>query len=652
MATLEDRAADAEFFSNAREAVSAGTENEILDLYAPLSHKHLFRRTTGGHTAPSWVPDVHRRRLSAYWILNGYRNNVSRWSRPRTDEAATERREYGDAELLVSRIVAGVLGDETEIIVDGANDELPDEPNLPERPEPAPDDADDIARRIAELRLARWTDEANRIVDEWDQAWQTQPALRDRQDWLRQWADDEHLAAKLVEGEGDTVGLGDGVYVLTWSTEKRRPRLEVFDPGFYFPVLPDDGSDFPPKVHLAWEYTVGQVTYVRRLTWELVPVAQVVANSIDVDSADFLADYEAAIDADVTLEVLDDGTVARRYPWQDNEEPASPLACVFSDASWRLDKVRNEGVVNLDPDEALYALTEDGQLARDLDLLIDFIPVLHTPNTPATREHFGTSSLMLVAQLLDDLSSNDTDLTDASELAALPLIYLAGGTTQDLLVRAGLIVNGAADGRMDVLDLAQSIPALRELNADRLDRLSVNGQVPAELVGRATDGADAMSGISRLIRLGPFRQLIEHLRLTRTPKRALMLKFVQRMAMVGGALDAGPVPAAQVVHGSYLPSDLSGVVEMVVSLLQAKAISRSTALRMLVGAGLEIDDAQAELGRIEMEDVAGAVMAADATNSDLVAAKRLGIDPGLLPAAAAPIAPTITVPPPDSGGGE
>ena len=50
--------------------------------------------------------------------------------------------------------------------------------------------------------------------------------------------------------------LGDGVYVITADVEKERPRLRLFDAGFYFPELdpnrPED--EFPRRVHIAWEY--------------------------------------------------------------------------------------------------------------------------------------------------------------------------------------------------------------------------------------------------------------------------------------------------------------------------------------------------------------------------------------------------------------
>lgn len=621
----------------------ATRDDLTIDQYAPLAHKTLFSH--GGRSlAPTWVPPDQRRRLDAYRILAAYRSNVARWFLPDLDPTAANRREYGDAELIVERVVAGVLGDELAIVVDGANDELPDEPPLPDRPDdPTQLDAetDEITRRVAQLRHDRWLEQANAIVDEWDAAWRAQPALRDRQEWLRQWADDEHLAAKLVEGEGDTVGLGDGVYVLTWSNAKRRPRLEVVDPGFYFPVIDEatEPGEFPRKVHLAWEFVDDQGdTWVRRRTWELVDVGQAIAARLDPSSADLAADYAAAVQAAPGVEVFTDDNgirrVGRRYPWQAAGDKPSTTTCLFSDARWRLSDA-GKPLHDLDPTKAVWETTEDGDVARDVDLRIDFVPVVHVPNTPASRLHFGAAVLLLVAQILDELSASDTDVCAAGALAALPVIALAdevGSTNKDRTVASGTVWKLGPNGRMDVLDLSTALPELRRNVDALLDRLSVNGKVPSELVGRTPDGADALSGISRLVKLGPFRQLVEHLRLTRTPKDALLLKFVQRLAQVGEVLDPGELPHAEIVRGSYLPHDLSGVIADVASLLTAHAISRQTGLAMLVDAGLSIEDAAAELDRISAEDTEGARNVADATGSELLAADRLGLD---LPEAAA-----------------
>jgi hypothetical protein len=73
-------------------------------------------------------------------------------------------------------------------------------------------------------------------------------------------------------------------------------------------------------------------------------------------------------------------------------------------------------------------------------------------------------------------------------------------------------------------------------------------------------------------------------------------------------------------------------------------------LQLLVDAGVDIGDLGEELERIEQKDVAAAVQVTDATGSEAVAARRLGVE---LPEPAPPVpvpAPTITLPGQDGGG--
>src|SRR5205807_1508934 len=137
---------------------------------------------------------------------------------------------------------------------------------------------------------------------------------------------DERFGLKLIETERNAIGLGDGVYVLGWSAKKKRPRLRVFDPGFYFPVLEDsDEDEFPSRVHMAWEAVQDErgnyvqvdpgqpspagrstpsVRRVRRITWELAP--------------------------------LPEGEAPRHYPWQDADDEPATVTCYMTDAVWEL----------------------------------------------------------------------------------------------------------------------------------------------------------------------------------------------------------------------------------------------------------------------------------------------------------------------------
>lgn len=618
-------------------------EDIILDVWSPLSFKDVVGDNRLGvlgqggifNLAPSWVPTVERRRLSAYKLLAAYRLNVARVMlnlhlgdadagpdgirRQLIDGKSQHgRREYGDAALIIDRMVAGVLGDSVEIVVDGADQPLPDEPDLPEQPDPLGPDADPIEKRIFDEQQRRYTEHAAAAVDAWIAQYRDHPALVARQEALRQWADDEGLVAKLVEVEEDAVGLGDGVLTISWSSVHRRPVVCVYDPGFYFPVLTDDDTD-PTKKHLAWEYmktdpeTGAQSKWVRRLTWELVPLDE-----------------------------------PRKLPWNPSDEP-SQVTCLFSDAEWRIEDIGSHKVTNLAPERAIYQTTEDGEEANQLDLGIDFIPLLHIPNTPATRTHWGQAAIAHVAQILDDLGGQDTDIRAAERLAAGPQVAVSGAVNigARLVVQPGNVFKLGENGTMSVLDLSQSLPQLYTGRKDLSDRLSEVAKVPPEVLGRVR-ASNQISGVALALSFGPFSQVIEKMRLVRQAKYRTLITYAARLFQYGGdeRFPAGVDMPAHLALGAYLPTDRKGVADTVVELVQAKALSRQTAVQMLVDAGYDIDDARHELDRIREDDTQGALQVAEATASEQLAADRLGVD---LPER--PVAPTIpTLKPPDDSG--
>lgn len=181
---------------------------------------------------------------------------------------------------------------------------------------------------------------------------------------------------------------------------------------------------------------------------------------------------------------------------------------------------------------------------------------------------------------------------------------------------------------MDMLDMSASIDKLYDL-ADRLtDRLLANIGAPREVMGRVDEST--ASGIHLLIKYAPWAQIIGAMRIAREPKMRLLLKMVQRLAQVAGVIDPGPTAVARVRYGNFLPMDRADAIDQVARALEAHAISTQTALRILVAAGVPVDDAGAEIARIYAEDTAAAKDLADATGSEQVAADRLGVD---LPAA-------------------
>lgn len=438
-----------------------------------------------------------------------------------------------------------------------------------------------------------------------------------RQQWLEDWALTERFQAKVMETERDAQKYGDGVYVLGSSPAKGRVRLRLYDPGFYFPELDPNAAEdeFPTRVHIAWEYErrdgTKTLNYVRRITWELMP--------------------------------LPDGTT-RDYAWNDRPSNA---ACYMTDATWLVDDLEGFDVERFPLSRATFALTDtsDGPVNVDhLDLMIDFIPVVHVPNTVEIKDHFGEALVTSVAQILDDLARADTDASKAAQLAGVPMVAAAGIATQDLKVRSGSVVGLGPTGSMHVLDLSAGLDAImRYVNALR-DRLNENARVPAEVVGRVTANQDR-SGIHLALSFGPMRSLIEEMRLVRSEKYPLLLKFLQRMSIAAGFLD-GDVLDAEVKFGSFLPTDQTGTIDRVLKLWEARLISRQTAIQTLVDEGIIDVDVAEELALAEADDFVGALALLEATGSDFDAVYEfLNRDRPADQPPEPPINPTIPLPP-------
>jgi hypothetical protein len=602
----------------------------VFDTWTAWSFKAQISegKTGGTQLAPTWVGEVHRRRLSAYTLCRAYIDNAARTAidlatdvvvseRQRSEGqadaqrsidagvATADRREYGDAALLVNAVADAVLGEDVAVVVPGAAEEPPTSPHLPPEPDPAPPEASVLAQRVAEVSLQRWTQAGERSIAQWIDDLAAYDAAVDRQEWLRRWAEDERLILKLIELEGDAVGLGDAVAVVGWSNEKGRPVVEIYDPGVYFPVIdPNSRDEYPRTVHLAWEYEQldadGKTrSYVRRITWRL-----------SNDNAE------------------------REYPWRPGQ--LSTTACRMTDATWRLeDLVQDRGVDGF-AGSARYLVNELNEEVRDLDIGVDFIPVVHIPNTPARKEHFGQSLIASVAQILDDLQSADTDAAAASRLAGSPMAHVGGSTAVSgtLAVAPGTVFTGG--DRMTVLDMSQPLRAVMERIDKLLDRLSVNSQVIAEALGRVKS-SDVPSGITVALMFGPMRRVVRKLRLVRGEKYPILLEFVQRFAQHGGTLSAGENPRAEVAFGSFLPYDQKGLVDMIVALLANKGVSRHTTLRWMAENGFDLENLSEELAQLQSEDFDSADKLALILGPE-EAADYLG--------RAAPAAPTIVLPPP------
>jgi hypothetical protein len=524
----------------------------LHDQWSPLSHVPDLGDGHDGTGRPqgiaTWVDDTDARRLMAYRILSAYVDNVRRYYLPQrmwsatvgelnefgrltnldTSASEAERiREYGHAGLVTDATRALVLGEDQTIVVS----------------DPA-QEGDTESTATAQVR-----------------------------DWLEAWATKERLTGKLLTGEETTITNGDGVYVLGWSTRAKRPRLRVYDPGFYFPDLtaadrPEyadwDDDDFPPVVHLAWETEQpDKRSILRRTTWRMVRLEQGVP-----------APWGGTREWTCVMEVIEVDTSRLKQGW------------------------------------TIYTIPTDGDsitvVKAATDLGVDFMPVIHIPNDEPGERHFGRSTLMRVAMILDDLMGADTDLSISSELSAPSPTVVTGAGSPTLDGGPGAQWNTPAGSSISQLDTSKSLDAQLKYSTRLLEMLSQNTRLAMVLLGRV-DISAAPSGYALELGFAPTAALVRELRNIRSVKYPLILRFAVRLTQANDAsqITAGATPDLSIDLGPALPADLPAAIDAVKALLPIRAISTATAVRMLTQAGLPIEDAAAEVGLIHAEALAG-----------------------------------------------
>ncbi|MFD3516347.1 hypothetical protein [Streptomyces sp. NPDC058657] len=587
----------------------------IVDRWSALNYKRAFADPADSRPSRdafpaarrTWVPREDQRRLASYTLFAAYGHNQA-WEVAAVQDAtdATSRREFGDPAMLVAAITSHMLGREQTITVPGAEDAEPADGTAP-----APG--------------AAWAATV--------------------QDQLREWARHEQLALRMQQNERKTVREGDGVYTLAWDGQKKRPRLAVVDPGFYFPDLPDtagDSSEYPERVHLAWEIdadplVAGDKRKLHRITFELGPIGTVTVS----DTTGPRPARVPAFDTDGQSPLMvpgdtydpDRGLISRSYPW--NDEP-STVTCYLTEAQWDLDDIKaNQDVHTLDYRYATFMTREDGQVLDHLDLHLDFIPVIHIPNSVPEDGHWGESSLAILMQLFDELQGADTDSSQASATTGSPMLGVVnpdakgsrrGSEPRKMKVQPGLVIEMGQGGNLLTVDTSPMLAELRNKTAELQDRLSVNARMPAVALG-TLDPTKAPSGFSIQLSYGPMDPLMDSMHLARDFKYALLLKMVQRLYKAGQHPDwTGPVVEAQMVWGTYKPTDKAATLEMVRGAVTDGVMSLETAVRLLTEVGFPIDDAGQEIERIQSRRFEQARFLADATGSSEAVADFLGID--------------------------
>ncbi|AJT63909.1 hypothetical protein T261_2225 [Streptomyces lydicus] len=303
-----------------------------------------------------------------------------------------------------------------------------------------------------------------------------------------------------------------------------------------------------------------------------------------------------------------DESVVRQYPW----EPGRPsrTTCYLTDAEWLLEDLkRGETLDRLPMDKAAFRVRPDGTDLNRLDLMIDFVPVIHITNTiPEGGEHWGRSAIARVLQGLDELAATDSDSSAASATTGTPIIGLAGarlpvdratGKPEQLKVEAGAVWQLGESGRMDVLDTSPQLAELRARVEHLLDRIASNSRITAAGLG-TLDASEVPSGYALKLALGPLDALVGAMRLAREHKYRLLLKFVQRLFQAGRVegWTAGESFAARLAWSPHTPTDRAAVLEEVVQAYGAGVLSLETAVRMLVDAGYPIENVSQEVARI------------------------------------------------------
>ncbi|WP_042174535.1 hypothetical protein [Streptomyces sp. NBRC 110035] len=582
--------------------IVSGLKRVTIDAWSWLNYKPIFADPRGmphrrafPEAKATWVPPEDERRLAAYKLLAAYDNNqAAELSEVMDGPEAREKREFGDPSMFVDAILAHVLGREQHITVPGA------------------DATDATGKPTAGVEAAE----------------RVQTLLRD-------WAEAELLAMRVQQTERKAVALGDGVYRLAWDPAKQRATVRAVDPGFYFPVLPEDGDgEFPERAHFAWELPEDPrrdlKPRIRRITYELGSIGPATAAGVDQDGRAVRAvrtmegpdgNLVPVVGQGDTVDP-DTGTVTRLYAW--NDQP-SYVTCYLTDATWNLEDLKGQvDVDSLPLDKAVFATRSDGEVLDHLDLLIDFIPVVHVPNTvPPAEEHWGQSSLAKVLQVFDELAGSDTDSARASATTGLPMIAISGvnDPRAQMDVGPGAMFKLGENGKLTAVDTSPALRELREHTHDLADRAAKVARLPAVALG-TMNPSQMPSGYALQLSLGPLDSLIASMRLARDHKYALLLKFVQRLHLAGQHPDWAGVQVlpAKLTFGPYTPTDRAAILEQVALGVEKGVLSKETGIVMLIEAGFPIEDAAEELKRIDSRAFIDARALADALgNPDEVA---------------------------------
>lgn len=323
----------------------------------------------------------------------------------------------------------------------------------------------------------------------------------------------------------------------------------------------------------------------------------------------------------------DAGTIIRTYPWAPGKP--SGITCYLTDAEWLLDDLKDGYTVyNLPDDKAAYRVRSDGEVLQQLDLMADFIPVIHITNTiPEPGERWGVSALATALQVLDEVSATDTSATTGAPAVAVSGARIgvdrSTGHPKPLALTAGSVFQLADGGSMDALDTAPQLAELHQRTDHLIDRVAVNSRIASAGLG-TLDPTALPSGYALQLALGPLDALVAKMWLARAHKYTMLLRISYRLHQAGQVWPAGETPVAHVMFGPHMPTDRAAVLDEVVKEYEAGVFSLETAVRMFMDAGYPIDDATEEIERIQSRQFAVAGQLADATGDNTAVREYLG----------------------------
>ncbi|MFD9602884.1 hypothetical protein [Streptomyces sp. NPDC059970] len=327
----------------------------------------------------------------------------------------------------------------------------------------------------------------------------------------------------------------------------------------------------------------------------------------------------------------DTGTIRRTYPWAPNQP--SGITCYLSDAEWLLDDLTGgHDVYNLPENKAAYRVRSDGEVLDKLDLVVDFLPVVHITNAiPDAEEHWGQPILARVIQGLDEIAATDTDSSAASATTGSPILTVSG---------ANLPVDRTTGQPQQRPHRAWSCPSVRAAAWTSSTR-------PTSSPNSATAPTTSSTGSPRTVGSRPPASAPS----TPPPSPAatpcavsgpagcarraaasgsgaqvpLAAPHVTRLHQAGRVWPAGQTLPARIAFGPHTPTDRAAILEEVVKAVGAGVMSLETGVRMLMDAGYPIEDASEEIARTQARAFEQAARLADATGDNAAVRDYLGL---------------------------